>query len=421
MSNITTLVCLLVIAGMLTSSCRNTQPTNIADYTVMVYATGGGNLDHSLEDHIVQSQIAADNAVKFVWQLKYSGSDCPVRNSGVIGKPGATYRFVVEKDILNHYNQHIFKDSSDSATFKMEQPEHIADFIRYAAESAPAKHYILLILDHCRGYSPKYDRTEGRGMLRDLITGNSLTISNLSQGIKLSDIPLECIYFDACLSNSIEYATALRHSAHYFLASSHSIAGGSYSALAESLRNGMTLEGALSDYAESVADFWNKKSTVCSESMDMALTDLSQLDIVLASLRQFTEAKDSLFSHSAEPYRSIIQDIMVEASVASYRPDAQECYRDLYDYTSRLTYMLEMAMLEGTLLRSDEISQMMQATNQFRHAIQMTQPFHYCTLPLTLSGQQLSWNVCLPSDGEWQDSDYVQYKTTDFYRLVNWE
>ena len=298
----------------------------MADYTVMLYTAGGGDLDYNLEMDMRRAATAMekpDSRVRILVQYKYSNYlwnykyNTPVKEEYPhSGKASHVYRYEVTHDLLNdttgrkpfiklndgmlYGNQH--------AKAEFYQPDSLANFIRYCQRTAPAKNYILVVSDHGGGYTVIHDYDKS---LQPQQTGNSLTrgcvyddhlndaaisIKELRQGIERSGVKLKMLNFDCCLMNMMENLSELIGLTDYTLASGHTTYGEEWGSFVKHLRQAAdtgNFEQAMTQYAETICDFnrnlYTKQNATSARDVDFALTDMRKFPAVLTALKAFTD------------------------------------------------------------------------------------------------------------------------------------
>ena len=179
--------------GMLLTSCSEkdnsvvspdeTPVENLADVTLMIYASGGGSLDNSMIKKI-RCLYSVDSAsferVKVTIQYKFSQPDRmsdwydeesknefyaeleregeeymdkTINNRNYMrwmeAKGNSTLRFVVDPE-QTLYRQSIESWLADE-NMDITHPDSLASFIRWSAQQCPARQYVLLLADHGRG------------------------------------------------------------------------------------------------------------------------------------------------------------------------------------------------------------------------------------------------------------------------------
>ena len=140
------------------------------------------------------------------------------------------------------------------------KPQHTS----YAAAVRPARHYVLVLSDHGRGYAPQDDRSETlrpttRGILYDDgYNGLCLSTRALRTAIERSGVTLDAVYLDACLMNCVEALYELNDVTPYIVSATYYTpdVGGEYSYLVKRLATSANYEQALAGYCDDVADYW---------------------------------------------------------------------------------------------------------------------------------------------------------------------
>ena len=220
-----------------------------ADYTVILYGCGGGDLDHALRYNL--DQVAASGyspKVQFTALVKFSADQ--QENEGMEG----TIRYTMEEEGMTH-------ERVNDANFRLDNPYHLAGFIRESMERLPAKKYVLVLWNHGSGFD-LWDQPldlssfeqKGRGMIMDDNCEEdgydaAMSIFELEEGLKRSGVKLDMIYWDLCLMNMIENLYQVKDYARYVLGSSHSTPdlGGNYALLMKALEHHAEIEDAMRD------------------------------------------------------------------------------------------------------------------------------------------------------------------------------
>ncbi len=298
-------------------------PQELADFTILFYGHGGNpSLDYCIAQNLQQmyaAEAASYNKVRIAAQYKFSSpkifqqqietyfkavqteeqkKEVETFNDLYKDKAGQTYRFVVDPK-MQSYDQ--LGDQYRYGPFEGEiaNPDSLTNFIKWAAKACPAKNYLLLLSDHGAGYMPNDDlpytpAAKSRSLVGDSESGMALTLPSLTAAIKAAGIPVQTLYFDACLMNSIEYQFELKDVVDYMVASSFSVPGigGSYDTLINLLAKcDGNIESALAGYNKYCVNRWdemigkNKKESY----YDMTVTRTSGLDAYGKKIRAFTD------------------------------------------------------------------------------------------------------------------------------------
>ena len=285
-----------------------------ADYTVMLYTVGGGNLDNQIETDIKNAAgaIKADNKkVRYLIQYKYSSQASINGISGFLpsGKPGHVYRYEASPNIVNTEkspmlllkDDYIYGTQSEKAEFF--QPDSIVNFMKYCQKVAPAKNYILVLSDHGGGYAVNddYDKSLEKMGTRatcfdDNLAGRGITCKEIRTALEKSGMHLTMLYFDCCLMNNMETLSEVINLTDYVLASGHTNGGGNHQAFVEELYNasaGDAFTDAMSRYAKTCAQrnnmLWMLHGTTWARNVDFVLTDMKKFPAILTALRDYVD------------------------------------------------------------------------------------------------------------------------------------
>lgn len=285
-----------------------------ADYTVMLYTVGGGNLDNQIETDIKNAAgaIKADNKkVRYLIQYKYSSQASINGISGFLpsGKPGHVYRYEASPNIVNTEkspmlllkDDYIYGTQNEKAEFF--QPDSIVNFMKYCQKVAPAKNYILVLSDHGGGYAVNddYDKSLEKVGTRatcfdDNLAGRGITCKEIRTALEKSGMHLTMLYFDCCLMNNMETLSEVINLTDYVLASGHTNGGGNHQAFVEELYNasaGDAFTDAMSRYAKTCAQrnnmIWMLHGATWARNVDFVLTDMKKFPAILTALRDYVD------------------------------------------------------------------------------------------------------------------------------------
>ena len=171
-------------------------------YTIMLYGCGGGNLDQYLIYNL--NQLTYSDKVKFTGLVKFSQEY--QSNAELAGTRQIDMTQEGMKDVQKY-----------NANYRLDDPQHLADFIKDAKQRCPADKYILIFWDHGdtfgvndqpvqNSYPEEPASTGTRGVIYDdnIKDAKGMSIFEMAEGLKRSDTKLDLIYMDVCLMNTIE-------------------------------------------------------------------------------------------------------------------------------------------------------------------------------------------------------------------------
>ena len=381
-----------------------------ADYTVMLYTVGGGNLDNQIETDIKNAAgaIKADNKkVRYLIQYKYSSQASINGISGFLpsGKPGHVYRYEASPNIVNTEkspmlllkDDYIYGTQNEKAEFF--QPDSIVNFMKYCQKVAPAKNYILVLSDHGGGYAVNddYDKSLEKTGTRatcfdDNLAGRGITCKEIRTALEKSGMHLTMLYFDCCLMNNMETLSEVINLTDYVLASGHTNGGGNHQAFVEELYNasaGDAFTDAMSRYAKTCAQrnsmIWMLHGATWARNVDFVLTDMKKFPAILTALRDYVDfAIKNMGGAQAEDFQYAASDCY------QYSPGFP--LYDLRDYCEKL-----QANAFGHL--PDE----WHYYDNLENALQAAQVCHYYSIQSEgykeITPHWLSYNVSLGAKG----------------------
>ena len=217
-------------------------------YTVLYYSCSS-NLDNAIApffDYV--SELNIPEHINVVGQVKWDSGD-------------------VQRFVFDPESNSAELDDFANVDYRVDNPDHLADFITWARAQAPADEYIMVFCGHGNAYQPAFDNIT-RGILRDdnfpstpyLGLGDicqAFDIAGINQDNKFALTMMIC-----CLMNTLEYSTELVLYTDYYLASGHVTVATSkelYNLIAGLIEHGQDDEDAIvnsvkyavdTDYAE---------------------------------------------------------------------------------------------------------------------------------------------------------------------------
>ena len=343
-----------------------TPSKELAEYTILYYGYGGGDLDEALLEKqfdMFKGNPDSYKKVKVACQYRFSSVESLKENyigyleiiKAIEDMGQQTIRYVIDKRNENAANEVLLNPEYIYGQ-KDSHPAHVdslTNFINWGTEACPAKHYILVIADHGNGYIPSDDLTfdapaQTRSILIDDEHGawEYFTPSLLKYAIGRANARMDVIYMDACEMNTIEYQFELKNLTDYLILSTlPTLAfGSSYNALIDLLaKNSDDIETALKEYNRAAVTTWDlllaENVAAGYESVkwmytDMTVTRTKNLDAFGVKLREFTDKLVDAYAY--EEYKTRIDTITKHAfKVYCYLPSY-----DLIDYTKSIIHAL---------------------------------------------------------------------------------
>jgi len=357
--------------------------SELAEYTVMICSSGGGNLDkyvltmnECILDTLKQLGVLGKK-INVTYLYKFSSPDDleaslvpAIKEEGSnLGEivpnyeefAGNAYRGVLS-DTLNHWLDN--RELLGFSWYDMTSASALRNFIDYSVEKCPAKKYLLMFFDHgsgynvCDDYNPDYGK-ETKGLCFDgnlsfdkayfLKDGEQktyhddrhFTAKTIAQVVKQSGIRFEAIEIFACLENSIENVSEYVGVVDYVGASSHISSTSDRGAAVlcvNLLEHPDDIELAFRNYYEyryATSVDYLESDEGGTGGMDLCLTNTTKLAPVLDIVKQFASFlydTQTLYSEMEEGGDKNLLGAALQLTVEScYRFDYERPYFDLTD------------------------------------------------------------------------------------------
>lgn len=411
-------------------------------YTIIYYASGGGaedaaagrGLDFAIEKSIEYflDKRKLEKNVKFTACIKWS--------KGYEGKyvngDGQTYRFFIDKE----HDGHDFELVGDNS-YAINDPNNIAEFIRWSKEVAPSDEYIVVFSGHGNGWHPEVGVNDTidstRGIMRDTDTGRYISCEELNEGLEIADTHFRMIFLGSCLMNTIEYVTALSQYADYILASSHIsiMFTTELNLLAHMLERDIkdnsdqTFVSGINDYLNNGINTTISNTDHVYDRIDFTLTDCKKVDGILEATKNFTDTIIALYDEEEsigeeafkQKYGATIADMELSMAESYYFLGQFMSDQDIYEseyIRQSFTYDLgDIALKASEALDNDKLKSAYEALHK---ASQDAQSVCYTTT--MVSKKKLHHSVVLTNAEKWEERNYDDsgYEELLFDKRTGW-
>jgi Clostripain family len=202
---------------------------NVADWTVMIYFAVSSDLDNeAMADLKAIKRVGSTDEIKILAQL-----DSP--------RYGSAYRFLIQ-DERTMFEEDI---RAELPEINNGDPKELSDFIRWGMREYPARHYLLVLWGHGRGWEnlddahrpaalsskrPFYFYIESDRQAERLprLPEDVLMLDELSKALKSAveygdSDKIDIFGMDACLMGMAEVGYQIRESVRYLVASEDAI------------------------------------------------------------------------------------------------------------------------------------------------------------------------------------------------------
>jgi hypothetical protein len=361
---------LIAALGIGVISCPNSTGSGGSgeknSYTVMFYGVGGATLDFPLLENLnAIIKGGATDKVHVTAQFKFSKEYQTGSNIDLEGAAHAlgfsdhrgTLRFHLDPG-----EGQFTLDEKKDINLPFYKPQNIADFITWSAQKFPAEKYILILWDHGGGWVPAADSPKSLSLSRavvydDNLDGKAISAVELGQGIQQSGIPIELVYYNACLMNMLENLGELEKvGVHYALAAGHVVwgSGGVYDKFLDRLdQDNSRFPALMQSYCTELVDFWK---TIEPEAAEIAFTDLTKLYYVFEIVKEI--ADELIKAYDLEGNNKFFDEkISKDDAGAPYFYDgdfpidkdrAYYAFTDILDYARYLADAQTAGKLKGT-------------------------------------------------------------------------
>ncbi len=222
----------------------------------------------------------------------------------------------------------------------MADPDILADFIRWGAETCPAKKYALVLWGHGDG-------ARSGLFIDELFENDTMDLYVLKQALANSGEHMEALIIDACLMANIETAWSVRNSASWLVASEETVPGKG-TAIGDWLQqllvnpwgDGKWLGRCVCDTTS--VKYANEESNASRSLLTWSVIDLSRVDALIDGLEDFFRSVgDALVDY---PYLANIY--MRSLLNNSAYGDGQQNMRDLGSliYDPNLVHYIDLGL-----------------------------------------------------------------------------
>ncbi len=304
----------------------DTPSEELADYTILLYGCGGSNLDDCLLFNLQQIDgMGYNEKVRFTGLVKFSQ---PYQND--VKKQGTR--------LFNMTPGGMEDSQVADISFRLKDPQNLANFIVDAQKRMPAKKYIIIFWNHGNTFD-KDDNlvldsytTGTRSLLYDDNTDETMSIFEVEEAMKraenLGAQKLSLVYWDVCLMNMIENIYQIKDHTDYVMGAGHLTPGlgGNYPELINALSNNDTLEDALREYVPVVLQMW--RLTEGNDATDLSVINTAKLEPLVQGIREYSQ---QLYDIMSKPDSQ-------EALRISYVSGCTDEKRPFYAQTSNLYF-----------------------------------------------------------------------------------
>ena len=364
--------------------------TKIPPWTFMVYLNGDNDLDPFMDEAFNNMEKAAQNPdvnILALWDrcslLSDDGTECFDKDEGIEN----TRLYRVEYDNTDLITSPVQEVDWNPGELDMGDPATLVNFVTWAKDNYPAKHYFLSILDHGGGWSPtfpeeseqklaslsppvppnfgglggqdhfvplrrSYHMFGGTGLSWDFSDGYSyLSTAEMRRAFCSMTMEgtekIDVVFYDACLVGMIEEVYAIKDYVNYFVGSENEAWG---SMPYDQYINSITSSTQPRELAVDIVNEYTESLPLTGHPSTMSAVDL-------AAINEVSLAADSLARaminglNSAETMLQI-KDAYLLTQKFDYNSDFRlegdiEGYVDLYHLTLKIRENVTDTAIQG--------------------------------------------------------------------------
>ena len=405
---------LCCVATFILSSCNtnddipvnNDDTEQLADYTIIYYANGGGNADEYQMPMIGDFYGASAEAyewVNVVVQYQYSSAENMKKQSlfqdefcDEWGSKTVRWAIDPQKNLSSQMGDQENIYGTDNADCTC--PDSLTNFINWAAKNYPAKNYMLILNDHSNGYTPD-----------DELAGH-FTAKSLKRAIANANVRLQTIYMQSSLMNNLEYQFELKDLCDYMMASTYVMPDdvGTLGLMVEILNAFYNdIEAGLSTYCsinvETSEYGFDPETPIYT---DLTVTRTTNLDKLGEMMREFTDRLCDTYTNGTEQQKQLIDNCTKQA----VKIDATQPSYDATKYMASIMNALPEVYDDDFVQKmADTINSCILAQNFSSYLINHNYIVDYSVL-LGVEGSLAPWKSTFDD----------RYGQLEFDRLVGW-
>ncbi len=254
--------------------------------------------------------VSPSDKVKFIIQ---TGGTAQWQTEGIDSE--SLQRWELSNDGLTPVDQQPLASMGDAQT--------LGDFLSWGVQSYPADKYMVVFWNHGGGSAAGVEFDE-------LFDNDSLSLSEVSQGLEAAGAPFEIIGFDTCLMASLENAAAISPYGRYMVASEELEPGGGwdYAAWLQAMCDNPELDGL--EIGKAICDSYMAKCAANEEDTmaTLSVTDLSAIPDLTAKFDAMAGEMTGV-TEDITSYQSFIQGVQRAENYGGNNDD--EGYTNMVD------------------------------------------------------------------------------------------
>jgi len=338
----------------------------LAEYTIMVYSTGSGDLDKQLINNLVSTfKYGRTEKVNMTYQFNLSKqyqSGGAFSGTVRVAIPDEPYSFranpdaltpeqyvkAVGDEIAGEPDRFRYSRLNGETPVELYRPRTLTDYINWASKEYPARNYIMIIDNHGYHWDFTKEAPKTKSFLQDDNFGNvMMSMDEFVQGVTASNVKrFKCIYSNACESSGIEFNTAYSAFADYAVASANvaPTKGGDYELLLTLLNGSRDESGFVSSmkrYCDNVVFGWEG-----NRAHDLSFIDLKLIPEFNSLMKSMVDAMTASYRSKREMYGAAVRNTQIYTRVFS-RDKGNYYFHPYIDIKSFLSEVDEKTAVSG--------------------------------------------------------------------------
>lgn len=420
----------------------NNNNVQKAEYTIMFYGCGGGDVDIMLEGALqpLWDEVSKSNGqIRFMVMYsmskngdKYAQYATNGNTDIFLGEYGMTYRYeICDKSFLGFTDDNmkqLYRERlkyKPASQVKLYEKATLKEYIEWCKNTAPAENYILLPCNHGGGFDLDTEVTRGI-MYDDNHNGKGMSVKTIAAALKETNTHLKAIYWYGCLMGQLEVLTETAPYCDYQFSSSHvarvnpnhtvSLVKGLNASLNDFEKaarvQGQELEKTFHDSFKKAKDNEGNNNP---ENCDFACWRSDKIAGINAQVKKLGELITS--NYSTEEQKEGINT----ASQNVYVYEWAYPHIDVLDYADNIVrYIWGDEASDRAVKIADDLSKAIQAANVYRiNGTHRTYADDNLVTPL-----RGTFSLGISIYDKNQDSDYYKYsanyKSSAFDQATNW-
>ena len=391
-----------------------TPTEDLAEYTLFIYGHAGGRMDRIIDSVYDEMKplLTDKKKVRVLFFYKYGHSTPNEAFTSEYANEDEVLRFelTAETDLSKLRTEACFEEKSK---YQLYNTQNLTEQLNWVAETAPAKHYIVMLYGHGAGFNAKDDYykmpSTSRAVLYDEgFDGQGMNMYEFKWALEESAIKHpQMIFCHNCLMGNLESLTTLRNLTDYFVASQHLLASNGYiiTEFVKSLQQTTDIEAATKRLFSNL-DPWRELYGPMNGDL---------ICIKSQAIENINEQMDYLCGRLCDIYPAQ-REAIDKATCSVYRPYPNADLYDAVDYAACLARETNDGQLKAICASLNAAFD--DAILVRTHVNNKEERLDNYSLSVTIVDKATFAQQYM--DGDWPFTYEDSYKATDFHANTGW-